>query len=95
MTFWEVRTPPKRPLSLMLHLRDNAGKPIAIGDGLGFPVEDWQQGDVFVQNHILSLPPDMAEGDYGLFFGAYWLENVQTLSPSQVVSPLNLTIIRR
>jgi len=80
LTYWRVLTPPARPLSLMLHLRDAAGQPIAVGDGLGVPIEQWQNGDLIVQRHQLTLPPETPPGTYHLVAGAYWLDSLERLS---------------
>ncbi|MBN2005626.1 MAG: hypothetical protein JXA21_19870, partial [Anaerolineae bacterium] len=54
---------------------DGAG--VAVGDGLGFPVEQWRPGDVIVQRHVLSIPPDVPAGTYTLTTGAYWLDTME------------------
>ncbi|MBN1889216.1 MAG: glycosyltransferase family 39 protein [Thermoflexales bacterium] len=77
VTLWRVTANPARPLSLMAHLLDAAGHPVAVGDGLGVPVEFWQPGDLIAQRHKLSLPPDTAPGSYRLQTGAYWLDTLE------------------
>lgn len=92
ITFWEVLIPPDKPLSLMLHLRGDDGTPIAVGDGLGFPVEQWQKGDVFIQNHKLSLPANIVEGEYRLYSGAYWLEDDPVLLSDRTIYSAKMKI---
>lgn len=76
-TYWAVTDVPTRPFSLMAHLVDNAGHPVAIGDGLGVPIEGLEVGDVIVQRHPLIPSPDMPAGDYALCTGAYWLDTME------------------
>jgi hypothetical protein len=82
-TFWKVEALPRRPLSLMLHLMGPGGAPVVVGDGLGVPVESWHIGDVIIQRHRLTLPPEAPAGDYALYIGVYWLD---TLERWQVVT---------
>jgi hypothetical protein len=76
-TFWEVREPPGRLLSLMAHLVEAGGAVIAVGDGLGVGVEQLQTGDVIVQRHRLPVPEGTAAGEYELRTGAYWLDGTE------------------
>ncbi len=75
-TYWQVVGIPDRPLSLMAHLIGPDGTAAAVGDGLGFPIEQWQIGDLIVQRHTLAPPPDAAPGPYTLHIGAYWLDTM-------------------
>jgi hypothetical protein len=75
-TFWRVREIPARPLSLMAHLTGADGIPVAVGDGLGVPVEQWQIGDVIVQRSRFRVTEAM-QGDYQLRTGAYWLDTLE------------------
>ncbi|MGC9468132.1 MAG: glycosyltransferase family 39 protein [Anaerolineae bacterium] len=90
LTHWEVLRPPSRPLSLMLHLRDISGAPIAVGDALGFPLEEWQPGDRFVQRHQVTIPADVASGMYNVVAGAYWLESLEPLSRETVTAQIRV-----
>jgi hypothetical protein len=76
-TYWRVREVPGRPLSLLAHLLGPDGTGVAVGDGLGFPVEQWQPGDTIVQRHILSIPADAHPGVYTVITGAYWLDTME------------------
>jgi len=78
-TYWSVTDVPDRPLSLMAHLLDEEGQPVAIGDGLGVPVENWQVGDIIVQRHILEIPLDIVPAMYWVHIGAYTLTDLQRL----------------
>ena len=74
ITYWRVLARPSRPLSLMLHLSTTDGAAVAVGDGLGVPIDQWQPGDVIVQRHTLNVPVDAPVGQYELRSGAYWLD---------------------
>jgi len=76
-TFWEVKEVPARPLSLMGHLLGADGTLVAIADGMGFPVDQWQPGDLILQQHRLPLPADAPPGEYTLATGAYWLDTME------------------
>ena len=76
-TFWKVKVPSGRPLSLMAHLIGPDGTGIAVDDGLGVPIEQWQMDDIIVQRHSLSLPPDASPGEYVIRTGAYWLDTME------------------
>jgi hypothetical protein len=79
-THWRVESVPDRPLSLMAHLLGPDGVPLAVGDGLGVPLESWQPGDVIVQKHRLMVPDEALPGEYGLQIGAYWLDTMERWS---------------
>jgi len=80
LTWWQVEegeAPPPRPFSLMGHLLDAQGQPIAVGDGLGVPLDQLRAGDVLVQRHELTSPKDVAPGTYWLQTGVYWLDTLE------------------
>ncbi len=76
-TFWRAKATPDRPLSLMGHLLGPDGTPIAVADGMGFPSEFWQPGDLIVQRHRFSIPTDAPSGEFTLVTGAYWLDTLE------------------
>ena len=76
LTMWEVLAVPDAPLSVMLHLRDANGAQVAVGDGLGYPVEQWCAGDQFVQRHRLAIPEGVS-GSYTLVTGMYRLDTLE------------------
>ena len=96
-TFWEVEARAERPLSLMAHVVGSDGVPVAVGDGLGVPIDQWQVGDVLVQNHPLAIAPTTASGPYVVTTGAYWLETMERWrwagAASQTLSSIDLTEI--
>ena len=77
--YWRVLRPPGGPLSLMAHLLGADGVPVAVGDGLGIPVDQWWPGDVIVQRHVLNIAPETPAGEYWLQVGAYTLPDVERL----------------
>jgi hypothetical protein len=79
-TYWSVAAAPDYPLSLMAHLLNREGQAVAVNDGLGAPIENWQIGDVIVQRHALEIPPDAATGTYWIQTGAYTLTDLQRLA---------------
>jgi hypothetical protein len=74
-TVWRIDGVPSHPLSLMAHILTPDGRAIAVGDGLGVPLESWQPGDVFVQRHKLTLPQDAQRGSYWIQTGVYGLDD--------------------
>jgi hypothetical protein len=78
-TYWRATQMPTQPLSLMAHLLDASGAPIAVGDALGVPVDQWQPDDVIMQRHLLKIPPDTPPDTYWVQVGAYTLPDVRRL----------------
>jgi hypothetical protein len=90
MTFWEIVTPPDRAISLKLHLSGDDGIPIVVGDGLGYPVEQWEPGDQLVQRHSLVIDETMPPGEYALSTGAYWLDSLAPLGTETLTFQLRV-----
>jgi hypothetical protein len=78
-TYWRVLAQPTRPLSLMAHLVNPEGQPIAIGDALDVPVEGWAPGDVIMQEHRLEPELGATLEHKELHVGAYWLPSLERL----------------
>jgi 4-amino-4-deoxy-L-arabinose transferase-like glycosyltransferase len=76
-TVWRVDRVPNRLLSVMAHALGPDGRVMAVGDGLGVPIESWQPGDIFIQRHTLTLPKDAPPGSYWMQTGVYWLDDGQ------------------
>ncbi|MBN1249575.1 MAG: phospholipid carrier-dependent glycosyltransferase [Anaerolineae bacterium] len=79
-THWRVDQTPGRPLSLMAHLIDPDGMAVSVGDGLGFPIEQWLPGDRIVQQHAITVPDVLKPGTYELRTGAYWLDTMERMN---------------
>jgi 4-amino-4-deoxy-L-arabinose transferase-like glycosyltransferase len=77
LTYWQVTGKPDRPFSLMGHLVDADGAPVAVADGLGASWDQFQPGDVLVQRHILPIPQSVTDSSYWLQTGAYWLDTME------------------
>lgn len=73
-TYWQVKERPERPLSLMAHLVAADGTTVQVGDGMGFPIDQWQTGDMLIQQHRLPAPE--SEG-YAFRLGGYWLDTME------------------
>ena len=87
-SWWSVSSIPDRPLSLMMHLTDAQSGTVVVGDGLGLPVTEWQEGDIIVQRHRITLPENIKDAVYEVKLGVYWLDTLErwevtTQLPSQ------------
>lgn len=91
-SFWKVEETPQRLLSLMAHLVGTDGIPIAVGDGLGVTIEQWQPGDVIVQRHRLDIPEDTPAGEYHLVTGGYWLDTMERWATQDEAGNLSSSI---
>lgn len=78
-TYWRVLAQPPRPLSLMAHLVNSEGQPVAVGDALDVPVEGWAPGDIIVQEHRLALESEVTLEHAEIQVGAYWLPGLERL----------------
>jgi hypothetical protein len=67
--------PITRPLSIMAHLLTAQGATPQVQDGLGVSPDALQPGDVLVQRHHFSRPPQGTV--LWLRTGAYWLDAPQ------------------
>jgi hypothetical protein len=56
---------------LFTHVLNSDGTILAQHDSLEAPSWDWQNGDVLVQIHPLSIPPDARPGVYDVTVGVY------------------------
>jgi hypothetical protein len=86
-TFWRVTQIPAEPVSLMAHLIAEDGRAVAVGDGLGVPIENWQVGDVIIQRHLLEIPPDTATGTYWVQIGVYTTADLRRLGIASDAQP--------
>jgi hypothetical protein len=77
--YWRVLAQPKQPLSLMAHLVNRGGQPVAIGDALDIPVEGWAPGDIIVQGHRLALDSETTLENGQLKVGAYRWPSLERL----------------
>lgn len=70
-TYWQVLGPLPPDLSIFLHLLGDSPAPLAQGDALALLSDTLQPADVMAQEHLLSVPADLAPGDYVLSVGIY------------------------
>jgi len=75
-SYWRVQGRPEVPLSVMAHLVDAQGVPLGVADGLGFPVENWQVGDVFIQTHVF---PPLSGIPHFVHVGLYRIDTLEHL----------------
>jgi 4-amino-4-deoxy-L-arabinose transferase-like glycosyltransferase len=71
LTHWRVTRQPQGPFSIMAHLANAEGRPVAVGDGLGVAWNQLLPGDVLVHRHTLLIPEELPAGSYWLQTGAY------------------------
>lgn len=61
-TIWHIDQPTTQPLSVLAHLyKKGTPTPTAVADGLGYPPDQWQPGDTFIQYHPFTQTGDYLE----------------------------------
>jgi hypothetical protein len=78
LTYWRVLQPPPE-MATFVHLLGPDGQVVTQYDGFDVIVEDLEPGDVVVQLHTLSLPPDLPDAEYRFALGAYTREDLQRI----------------
>ena len=75
---WQALAEMSTSYRIFVHLRDVDGNTVAQSDGIPVawtrPTTGWAVGEVLVDEHSLTLPADMAAGDYALWVGVYELD---------------------
>jgi len=73
--YWKAGGPMVRPFKVFTHLVASDGPPLAQDDappGRGCcPTSTWTEGEVVVDQHLISLPGDLLPGTYDLVVGMY------------------------
>jgi hypothetical protein len=73
--YWRAVSLLDQDYTVFVHLLDSTGKLIAQADSQprsgAYPTSAWLAGDVIQDEHTLSLPADLAPGDYTLSVGLY------------------------
>jgi uncharacterized membrane protein len=87
-----------RDYTVFVHLLDEAGDRVAQGDGVpgylgALPTTLWQPGVSVLDRHVVSLPADLAAGQYSLRIGWYDLQSGERLLLSSGDDGLSLTEI--
>lgn len=70
-TYWQVQRPPDRPVSIFVHVLNEAGSIAAQWDGFTVASRYLQASDIVVQVHFIPIPPDFRPGVYELALGVY------------------------
>ncbi len=92
-TFWRVTEAPTRPLSLMAHLISPGNSAVAVGDGLGFSVDQWRPGDTIIQSHTLAPAETSPAGPYEIQVGAYWLDTMERMHLKDLPDQDSITLV--
>ncbi len=73
--YWRSLVSQTDSYKVFLHLADPAGGVPAQADGVPAgglrPTTSWRAGEVIVDSHTITLPPDLAPGRYRLWVGLY------------------------
>jgi hypothetical protein len=92
-TVWRVLSQADRPLSIMAHAAEANQAVVEIRDGLCYPVEQWQTGDILIQRHRFEHVRIGDSARYEITIGAYWLDTMQrwqTTSGTDVIARILL-----
>ena len=92
VTAWRLLHP-LPDASLFAHVV-GPGEPRAVADSLGAPGDAWVAGDVLLQRHAITLPGDIAAGEYPLAVGAYTRGNGVRLLTNEGQDMVRLANIR-
>ena len=95
---WASRRPLAEDYAVFVHLYDNQGALLSVGDGPpmddAFPTHLWQTGDVVSDRHRLALPPGPSLAQARIGVGLYRLEDGTRLTALQGAERLpNDTIV--
>jgi len=87
-----------REYTVFVHLLDEGGQRVAQGDGVpgylgALPTTHWQPGVRVLDRHVVSLPVDLATGQYSLLIGWYDPQSGERLLLSSGEDALKLTEI--
>lgn len=73
--YWEAAAAPAEDLHAFVHLLDGNGTLVAQDDrppgGPGAPTSAWRAGELYLDDHRLTLPADLPPGEYSLVVGLY------------------------
>ncbi len=74
--YWQPRAQLERDYTTFVHLLDARGKKIAQGNdhrvgGDFYPTSQWLPSETFRDEHSMTLPPNLARGNYRLVVGMY------------------------
>ncbi|MBI3977726.1 MAG: glycosyltransferase family 39 protein [Chloroflexi bacterium] len=69
--YWRVLSRPPEEISFFAHLIGATGSLWSQMDGLGYPLDQWQAGDLLVEWHDIPVPVGAPPVDYQVEAGAY------------------------
>jgi hypothetical protein len=82
--YWRCNTPTPDNLTVLAHLIDAEGRPVAQIDqppvNGDYPTRAWSAGEMVEDAHLLNLPSDLSPGDYRLVVGLYQGDTLRRLS---------------
>lgn len=79
--YWQTEVKTKEPVTAFIHILDSNGSIVAQADRWpgGVPSNIWSQDQVIIDEYHLTLPEDMAPGDYRIVTGLYTASNGKRL----------------
>jgi hypothetical protein len=81
---WQALGEMDTDYTVFVHLVDGNGTQRGQHDSMpmngAYPTTLWQPGEFVTDAHMLTLPPDLPPGDYGLEVGLYQVETGQRLA---------------
>lgn len=81
--WWQAQAAPLDGRSILVHLLDARGEKVQQADGPPAggtrPTEVWRSGEVVLDQHQLTVPSDLAPGDYTLAIGMYRWPSLERL----------------
>lgn len=85
---WRSEQPLDRDYKLFVHLADAEGRPVAQRDGLpGLDTartSEWRVGETFDDHVLMTIPQDIAPGDYRVLVGLYDGESGQRIGDKAI-----------
>ncbi len=96
---WQAVEEMPQDYVVFLHLRSAEGDaPVAQVDEMpragGYPTSLWMSGEVVSDEHVLTLPPDLAPGDYVLYVGLYLTDGTHlTVDGAQRLRLAEVTVV--
>jgi len=81
--YWQALAPMERDYTVFLHLIDESGKIWGQTDsqpwGGFYPTSFWDEGEVVLDEHLLTIPPQTPEDEYMVVGGMYLLSTGERL----------------
>ncbi len=97
---WSARQPPDADYTAFAHLLDAVGVKAAQldwqpRDAIGpLPTSAWQAGQSVLDTETLTLPADLAPGDYRLIAGMYhWQDGMRLPAQGEAVEPGDVAVV--